>query len=197
MAIGLFIDGAYASKIFPRLDYAKFRLEIEAHLGDTIDEAYYFNADDDPPKATKFNHFLTVPPPKGPGFRIKVYWLSKKKLFWPLGLGGQPVMHPTIPDLQYELASQKAVDVGLAFHMVRSFYRRKWTKLVLFAGDGDFHEPIQALVEGENVELHIVGSLEKKTASGEVKKGTISGELMPYGKIIAIDEEPWLSKVSR
>lgn len=189
MTIGLFVDGAYASKVFPRsLDYVKFRSEIEAHLADTVDEAYYFNADDDPPKATKFNHFLTIPPPNGPGFRIKVYWLSKKKLYWPQKLGGQPVMHPTIPDLQYELVSQKAVDVGLAFHMVRSFYRRRWTKLVLFAGDGDFHEPVQALIEGDNVELHLVGSLEKRT---------ISGELMPFGRVIEIDQEPWLSKVVR
>lgn len=189
MSIGLFIDGAYASKVFPRqLDYVKLRAEIEAFVGDHIEEAYYFNADDDPPKATKFNHFLTIPPPKGPGLRIKVYWLSKKKLFWPQKLGGEPVMHPTTPDLQFEQVSQKAVDVGLAFHMVRSFYRKKWTKLVLFAGDGDFHEPIQALVEGDNVDLYIVGSLDKRS---------ISGELMPFGKIIEIDQEPWLSKVAR
>lgn len=42
-------------------------------------------------------------------------------------------MHPDIPDLQYELVSQKAVDVGLAFHLVASYYRRKWNKLVLVA----------------------------------------------------------------
>jgi uncharacterized LabA/DUF88 family protein len=189
MTIGMFIDGAYASNVYPRpLDFSKFRVAVEAELGDQVDEAYYFNADDDPPKATKFNHFLTVPPPKGPGFRIKIYWLTRKKLFWPHKLGDHPVIHPTIPDLQFEIASQKGVDVGLAFHMVRSFYRRKWNKLVLFAGDGDFHEPIQTLVEGENVGLYIVGSLQKRT---------ISSELMPYGKIIEIDQEPWLSRVSR
>ena len=189
MSIGLFIDGAYASNVYPgALDYVKFRSAIETELCDKIDEAYYFNADDDPPKATKFNHFLTIPPPKGPGFRIKVYWLSKKKMFWPARHGGQPVMHPETPDLQFELVSQKGVDVGLAFHMVRSFYRRKWTKLVLFAGDGDFHEPIQALVEGDNIDLYLVGSLLKRS---------ISGDLMPFGKVIEIDQEPWLSNVSR
>lgn len=189
MSIGLFIDGSYAYNVYPgALDFAKFREALEAHLGDVVDEAYYFNADDDPPKSTRFNQYLTVPPPKGPGFRVKVYWLSKKKLTWPKKYGGGPVMHPTMPDVQFELASQKGVDVGLAFHMVRSFYRRKWTKLVLFAGDGDFHEPVQSLVESDNIELHIVGSLQKRT---------ISGELMPFGKVIEIDQEPWLSKVAR
>ncbi|WP_347250451.1 NYN domain-containing protein [Zoogloea sp.] len=187
MTIGLFIDGSYMYRVFPgQVDYVKFRSEIEKHLNDSIDEAYFFNADDDPPNAKKFNNFLTVPPPKGPGFRVKIYWLSKKKLKWPNKFGGQPVMHPDVPDLQYELISQKAVDVGLAFHLVASYYRRKWDKLVLVAGDGDFHEPIQSLVEGQNVELHIVG-----------KNGSVSGELLPYGKLIEIDQEPWLSSISR
>lgn len=189
MSIGLFVDGSYAYNVYPgALDFAKFRAELENHLADQVDEAYYFNSDDDPPKATKFNNYLTVPPPKGPGFRIKIYWLSKKKLSWPMKHGGGPVMHPTTPGLQFEHVSQKGVDVGLAFHMVRSYYRRKWTKLVLFAGDGDFHEPVQALVEGENIDLYIVGSLQKRS---------ISGELMPFGKVIEIDQEPWLSKVAR
>jgi uncharacterized LabA/DUF88 family protein len=187
MSIGLFIDGSYMYKAYPgQVDYVKFRNEIEKHLGDSIDEAYFFNADDDPPNAKKFNSFLTIPPPKGPGFRVKIYWLNKKKLRWPEKYGSQPVMHPEIPDLQYELISQKAVDVGLAFHMVASYYRRKWTKLVLVAGDGDFHEPVQFLVEGQNVELHIAG-----------KSGSVSGELLPYGKLIEVDQEPWLTQIAR
>ena len=94
--------------------------------------------------------------------------------------GGGPVLHPTIPDTQYEQKSQKAVDVGLTFHMVRSYHKRHWTKLVLAAGDSDFHEPMQSLVEGENVELYLVGSV-----------NTISNQLRPYAKkIFEFDEEP-------
>jgi hypothetical protein len=94
--------------------------------------------------------------------------------------GGGPVMHPSIPEMQYEQKSQKAVDVGLSFHMVRSYHKRHWNKLVLAAGDSDFHEPVQSLVEGENVELYLVGSV-----------NTISDQLRPYAKnFFEIDKEP-------
>jgi uncharacterized LabA/DUF88 family protein len=188
MTIGLFVDGSFVYKSFPdQIDYLKLRQLIEKELGDTVDEAYFFNSDDDPPKATKFNNNLTVPPPNGPGFRLKIYWLSKKKLFWPQSLGGHPILHPTDPSIQYELIQQKGVDVGLAYHMVRSFYKRHWTKLVLCAGDGDFHEPVQNLVESENVDLYLVGSM----------RG-ISSELRPYAKrIFEIDQEPLCSQLKR
>ena len=71
--------------------------------------------------------------------------------------------------------------------MVRSFYKRHWTKLVLCAGDGDFHEPVQNLVESENVDLYLVGSM----------RG-ISSELRPYAKkIFEIDQEPLCSQLKR
>lgn len=188
MSIGLFIDGSFIYKSYPdQVDYLKLRQLLEKELNDTVDEAYFFNADDDPPKSAKFNNFLTVPPPNGPGLRLKIYWLTKKKLFWPQTLGSHPVLHPTDPSIQYELIQQKAVDVGLAYHMVRSFYKRQWTKLVLCAGDGDFHEPVQNLVESENVDLYLVGSV----------RG-ISSELRPYAKkIFEIDQEPVLSQIKR
>jgi uncharacterized LabA/DUF88 family protein len=181
MAIGLFIDASYIYKVFKgKMDYMKLRDHIENTLQDKIDEAYYFNADNDPPTAEKLHGFLTLPYPQGPGFRVKIYWLGKKPLFWPEQLGGLPVMHPKQTDLQYELRSQKGVDVGLVFHMTRSYYRRKWTKLVLAAGDGDFHEPVQSLVEGDNVDLHIIGSV-----------ATISSELRSYARsIVEIDKSP-------
>lgn len=188
MSIGLFVDGSFIYKSFPdQIDYLKLRQLIEQELADTIDEAYYFNSDDDPPKATKYNNYLTVPPPNGPGFRLKIYWLSKKKLYWPQSLGGHPVLHPTDQNIQFELVQQKGVDVGLAYHMVRSFYKRHWTKLVLCAGDGDFHEPVQNLVESENVDLYLVGAM----------RG-ISSELRPYAKkIFEIDQDPLFSQLKR
>ncbi len=187
MAIGLFIDGAYVHKVFNgRMDYLKLRKHIETTLGDTVDEAYFFNADDNPPAAEKLHNALTMPFPGGPGFRVKLYWLSKKKLYWPTTMGGGPVVHPTIADTQYELTTQKAVDVGLVFHMTRSFYRRKWNKLVLAAGDADFHEPIQNLVESGEIDLHLIGSI-----------NTISQELRPYARgIFEIDRNPLSSELA-
>jgi uncharacterized LabA/DUF88 family protein len=79
--------------------------------------------------------------------------------------------------------TQEAVDVGLVFHLTRSFLKRGWKKLVLAGGDGDFHEPIQSLVENENVELYLVGTM-----------GSISQGLRPYARrIFEVEKEPVLS----
>ncbi len=49
MSIGFFVDGSFVYKVYPDdIDYLKLRQAIEADLKDTVDEAYYFNADDDP-----------------------------------------------------------------------------------------------------------------------------------------------------
>ena len=71
------------------------------------------------------------------------------------------------------------MDVGLAFHLMRSFSKRKWTTLFLFAGDSDFHEAIQHLVEHEDVNLVLIGTLQ-----------TISQELRPYARnIFELDKQ--------
>lgn len=186
MSIGLFVDAAYIFKIQRgHTDYLELRRMIEDELDDTVDEGYFLNADTDPPRAAKLHNALTFPPPKGPGLRVKTYWLQKKNLFWPRALGGGPVVHPDNPDLQYELTTQKAVDVGLVFHMTRSFYKRKWTKLVLAAGDADFHEPVQHLVETEGVDLYLVGTM-----------SSISDQLRPYARrIFEIDTEPLATRL--
>jgi len=188
MSIGLFVDGSFIFKSYSgEFDYLKLRQFLESDLGDSIDEAYYFNADDDPPKAAKFNNWLTIPPPRGPGFRLKIYWLSRKKLYWPQSFGGHPVMHPKDPNIQFEQVQQKGVDVGLAFHLIRSYSKRHWTKLVLCAGDADFHEPVQTLVESENVDLYLVGTMRN-----------ISQELRSFArKVYEIDQEPLRSQVRR
>jgi uncharacterized LabA/DUF88 family protein len=103
---------------------------------------------------------------------VKLYWLYKKKLFWPQKFGGGPVVHPTTGE-QFELVQQKAVDVGLAFHLMRSYSRKQWKKLLLAAGDADFHEVVQHLVESENVSLILVGSMD-----------TISEDLRPYASAV-------------
>ena len=195
MASALFIDGAYLMKAsYPHhIDLVKFRNMVEKDAGEKLDEAYYFSADEDPPKQAKFTSFLQYPPPSGPGFKVKMYWLSQRALYWPKALGGGPVVHPTQKDpttgqpVQFELTTQKAVDVGLAYHMIRSFTKRKWNRLYLAAGDADFHEPIQALVEHENVDLVLIGS-----------PNTISTQLRENErKFLDISAEPLLSQVKK
>ena len=143
MSAALFIDGAYLHKLWLRsgvpaaLDYTRLRTLVERHSGDQgIDEAYYFDAVPDDGRARSFHSFLSLPPPQGPGLRVKLYGLRAQRLFWPEALGGMPVRHPN-RGVQYELVQQKGVDVGLAFHLVRSLMQRHWDTLYLAAGDGD------------------------------------------------------------
>jgi uncharacterized LabA/DUF88 family protein len=186
MAIGLFIDGAYLRKAYGlsrKINYLALREFIERELDDRVDEGYYFDADTDPPKLERLLNALTNPPPYGPGLRPKIYWLQKKLLCWPASLGGHPVMHPFIADKQYELTQQKAVDVSLVFHMTRSYHLRRWSNLVLVAGDGDFHVPVQSLVEEQNVDLHLVGT-----------RRSLSINLVSHARrLFEIDQEPLLS----
>lgn len=195
MATALFIDGAYLMKAVQphHIDLVKLRRLVEDHAGETLDEAYFFNADDDPPRQAKFTSFLQIPPPNGPGFKVKMYWLSRKLLYWPHALGGGPVLHPSATNpatgqpVQFEQTTQKAVDVGLAYHLIRSHSKRKWNTLYLAAGDSDFHEPIQALVEHENVDLFLIGS--PKTISTQLRENERG--------FIDVSSEPVLSQVKK
>lgn len=81
-------------------------------------------------------------------------------------------MHPETGE-QYITRSQKAVDVGLAFNLLRSYGNKDCNKLYLMAGDGDFHEVIQHLVQNENVEVVVLGST-----------GSVSGEIEPFVKFV-------------
>ncbi len=180
-----FNDGAYIMKAWnplntqSKLDYIKLRKMLETTYlsggdGEKIEDAYYFSADLDPStsKLNSFHNALAFPPPGGPGLRVKLYWTQKKALYWPSQMGGGPVVHP-VSGAQYEQTTQKAVDVGLAFHLMRSFSRRKWGTLFLAAGDSDFHEVVQHLVENEDVKLVLIGTM-----------NTISEELRPYAQSI-------------
>jgi len=190
MAAAWFIDGSYLFKVWSnlqrqdQLDFLRLRQYLErefcdVNLGERIEEAYYFGADPEPPNSRQnaFHAALQYPPPGGPGLRVKLYWLQRKHLWWPPALGGQQVVHPETGQ-PYELVQQKAVDVGLATHLMRSYAKRRWEKLFFAAGDGDFHEPIQHLVENENVSLILIGS-----------PRTISTELQPYARaIVSVDD---------
>ena len=180
MPVAWFIDGGYANKAWQsvagnsRMDYVLLRQAIETDAGEKVGDAYYFNCDNDPPSTGQnaFHRFLSSPPPRGAGLRVKLYWLQTKPHEWPGYMGGGPILHPESGD-QYITKSQKAVDVGLAFHLMRSFAKRSWNKLYLVAGDGDFCDIIQHLVENENVAITLIGT-----------ESSISGELAPYAKIL-------------
>ncbi len=175
-----FVDGSYLFKIWQslrrpdKLDYLLLRQHLEEKFQVKIADAYYFNADPDPPtaKTNSFHSALAYPPPSGPGLRVKLYWLQKRLLYWPQAWGGGPVVHPD-NKRQFELTQQKAVDVGLAFHLIRSYGHRQWRTLFLAAGDGDFHEAVQHLVEHRDVAVILIGTM-----------NSMSRELLPYAQAV-------------
>jgi uncharacterized LabA/DUF88 family protein len=153
MAIGVFIDGAHLSicwnRIAPgrQIDFLRLRSQLEAELNDDIVEAYCFDAIEDGAPTSRFRAMEHA------GFRVKLYSYS----FEPLYDGERrPLIDPTT-QRQAQRKIQKGVDVGLVIHMLDSFHRRQWEKLVLVASDADFAEPIQRLVEHHNVELTTLG----------------------------------------
>jgi hypothetical protein len=160
------------------MDFGLLRTEIEKDSGEAIGDAYYFDCDNDPPSPGQnaFHRFLSSAPPRGAGLRVKLYWLQTKAHTWPSHMGGGPILHPDSGE-QYVTKTQKAVDVGLAFHLIRSHSKRRWDKLYLVAGDSDFSEVVQHLVENEDVAVTVIG-----TAS------SISGELAPYVRIVEFTE---------
>ena len=175
-----FVDGSYLFKVWQnlargdRLDYLLLRHHLESKFHVKIADAYYFNADPDPSIANTnaFHRALAYPPPGGPGLRVKLYWLQKRALNWPSAWGGGPIVHPSTGQ-QFELTQQKAVDVGLAFHLMRSYGHRQWRTLFLAAGDGDFHEAIQHLVEHQDVAVILIGTM-----------SSMSRELLPYAQAV-------------
>lgn len=91
-----FVDGSYLFKVWQglrrpdKLDYLLLRKHLENKFQVKIADAYYFNADPDPPtaKTNAFHSALAYPPPGGPGLRVKLYWLQKRPLYWPQAWGG-------------------------------------------------------------------------------------------------------------
>ncbi|MEO8029669.1 MAG: NYN domain-containing protein [Gemmatimonadota bacterium] len=183
MSVAWFVDGAFVHRCWSRLqrndhlDYLKLRqyLETQCAAGGTsdgIEDAYYFHAEGDPLSARQsaFHNALAFPPPNGPGLRVKLYPSEKRRLNWPPGMGGGTVVHPQT-GVPYEFIHQKAADIGFAFHLVRSHARRGWTTLLLAAGDGDFAEVVQHLVEHDNVKVLLIGNLD-----------IVSEQLRPYAR---------------
>ena len=183
MSVAWFVDGAFLHRCWTRLqrgdhlDYLKLRQHLQRYCAAldpsaSIEEAYYFHSDADPPTAGQnaFHHALAYSPSQGPGLRVKLYQSEKRLLAWPAALGGDPVVHPRT-GVAFELIHQKAADIGLAFHLTRSFARRGWSTLLLAVGDGDFAEVVQCLVEQENVTVILVGSMD-----------IVSERLRPYAR---------------
>ena len=183
MTTAWFVDGGYAykawSRVAPgiRMDYGLLRAKIEADADERIREAYYLNSEREGSNNAQdgFHTFLSSSPPRGAGMRVKLYGLKVREEEWPRHLGGGKILHPETGE-QYITTTQKGVDVGLAFHLMRSFSKVRWDKLYLCAGDGDFAEVVHHLVENEGVDVTVIGA-----------KDTISSSILPYVRVVWLE----------
>lgn len=159
MAIGLFVDGAYLDIAWrkissQRLDFARLRNMIEQHCDDRILEAYYFDSD---PERRRDSVYRML---QQHGFRVKLYPSTYEDIIDNNGA----VVRDSRTGEPLRRLRQKGVDVGLALQMLQSHARCAWSRLVLIAGDADFTEPVQRLVEQHNVRVTLIG-LPEKTSS--------------------------------
>lgn len=153
--IGLFIDGANLNIAWrgitqAKLDFVALLKQVETHCGDTISEAYYFDATEN--GGTTPYHIAM----QACGIRVKLYRYAYEDCFDAnheriVDRNGQPVKRRI----------QKGVDVGLVTYMLESYRHKRWSHLVLAAADADFAEPVQRLVEMDGVTLTLLGIPER------------------------------------
>ncbi|MGB6519567.1 MAG: NYN domain-containing protein [Candidatus Cybelea sp.] len=149
--LGLFIDGAHLSILWRQissrqLDFAKLQATIAQSCGGEIVEAYCFDATTN----GQMNDYYAAM--QRSGIRVKLYTYAYEDVFDELR---RPICTPAGTPVRRRI--QKGVDVGLATHLLDSHRRRRWAKLALIAGDADFAEPVQRLVEIYGVELTLIG----------------------------------------
>jgi uncharacterized LabA/DUF88 family protein len=152
--IGLFIDGSYLRKAWratsnEMLAYDALRPLTERLCNDAISVAYYYDAvipgQDRSRETAAWMHA---------GFRVKCdYRVTTETL---KDSCGRVILDPNTRK-PLTIQRQKGVDIGLALRIDRSQVNDGWNHLVLVAGDADFVELVQELVERRDVVVTLVG----------------------------------------
>lgn len=155
--IGLFVDGSFLRKAWREvgshamLGYDAFRALIERELGDVIGVAYWFDAQlPDTPASDKHRAALLRA-----GFRARTHYRVVTEIV--RDRAGRPIEDP-LTKAPLTMYRQKGVDVALARAIERSHHADQWNHLVLVAGDADFAELVEDLVERDAVRATLVGN---------------------------------------
>jgi uncharacterized LabA/DUF88 family protein len=156
VSASLFIDGAHLSiswRSFAcgHIDFRLFRRELEERTCDTFVEAYCYDANE---TATPNAYFKAM---GHAGIRVELRYYAYEQVE---GENGVTIIDPrTSKPVRRRI--QKRVDTGLSVEILKSYHRHRWSRLVLVAGDDDFTEVVQYLVEEEGVRLTLVGLRER------------------------------------
>lgn len=155
--VGLFVDGSFLRKAWREvgghsmLGYDRFRALVERETNDVVAVAYWFDAQlPDAPQTDKHRAALLRA-----GFRPRTHYRVVTEVV--RDCSGRPIEDPRTkaPVTTYR---QKGVDVALARSIERSRHADKWTHLVLAAGDADFAELVEDLVERDAVRATLIGN---------------------------------------
>ena len=130
--IGLFIDGASPSIAWrllstSQVDFAALRHCIEERCEDRIIEAYCFDATENGCTNAYFAAMQRC------GIRVKLYEYAYEDVY---DANRQRITDSHGMPVKRQI--QKGVNVGLVTHMLVSYRRKGWRRLVLLAADADF-----------------------------------------------------------
>ncbi len=167
------IDGSYLYKSVKKfqkdnnkyqnkgIDYKKLKTKIQEYFKIDDIDSFYFNSTPDPATdaQNQYHTWLKSAEPKGPNIRVKLYDLKDKSI-----------------DCNYcnhkiTVKVQKGVDVGIATTALKIYH--KYNAIILSAGDGDFEDFVQFLVEDKDLKLFIAGF-----------DGNISPDIQQYSSMI-------------
>jgi uncharacterized LabA/DUF88 family protein len=142
------VDGAYLMKAAPgKFDYLKLKAALEKKNGEAFFEGYYLNSTPNPPtdQQDSFHTWIKLGPPKGPKMRVQLYKLKD--------------LHCKCPQCghEFERQVQKGVDVAIATLLIKLAVQKKYDRVILSAGDGDFEDAVQYVKDEFNKEMWLAG----------------------------------------
>ena len=142
------VDGAYMMRGAPgRFDYVKLKNELEEINGAPFAESFYLNSTSNPATDAQdsFNTWIKMAPPKGPKMRVQLYKLKD--------------MHCECPacHTRFERPVQKGVDVAIATLLIKLAVQKKYDRVILSAGDGDFESAVEYVKDELGKEFWVAG----------------------------------------
>lgn len=169
------VDGAYLMKAAPgRFDYLKLKAQLEACNGGSFQESFYLNSTPNPPTDAQdsFHTWLKTAPPKGPRMRVELYKLKDL------------TCECYSCHAQFVRLVQKGVDVGIATLLIKLAVQKKYDRVILSAGDGDFEDAVEYVKDEFHKEFWLAGF-----------SGSVSADLQSYADNMIWIDSFWSSIV--
>lgn len=163
------VDSAYMMRGAPgRFDYLKLKNELERRNGFSFTESFYLNSTPNPAQDAQdaFHSWIKMAPPKGPKMRVQLYKLKDVSCECPSC------------NTKFDRPVKGGVDVAVAMLLIKLAVQKKYERVILSVGDGDFESAVEYVKDELGKELWIAGF-----------DGSVSSDLQSYAdRVIWIDE---------